>query len=160
MTDEELSQKQLEAPPRAFEINVDAQGRLQIPEDWQQFFVGKLDAREFFITLDKGWIKIFPKRLWEMQNATAFREKSEEEYEAWSITMQHYGWITGFDSKYRLTPHENLRTKLGLRGSVLTMMNHMGTLRGKLKADFEQIQPQAEEASQKQQSRPDGQRML
>ncbi len=160
MTEEELSQKQLEAPSGSFTLKVDGQGRLAIPREWEHYFIGKLDEKEFFITFEKSWLKIFPRKIWIKQNATAFREKSEEEYEDWSITMQHYGVMTGFDKEYRLTPSQTLRTEMNLKGAELIMMNHQGTLRGMLKSDYEQRQRVAEEATNKQQSRPDGPRML
>ncbi|OYW13357.1 MAG: hypothetical protein B7X34_00385, partial [Acidobacteriia bacterium 12-62-4] len=97
MTDEELSLKQLEAPPGSFTLKVDGQGRLGIPMEWVIYFEGILAEKEFFVTYEKGWIKIFPKRLWMKQNAAAFAQKSEEEYEDWSITMQHYGTLTSLD---------------------------------------------------------------
>ena len=74
--------------------------------------------------------------------------------------MQHYGVMTGFDKEYRLTPSQTLRTEMNLKGAELIMMNHQGTLRGMLKADYEQRRRGAEEATNKQQSRADGPRML
>ena len=159
MTEEELSQKQLEAPPGSFSLKVDGQGRLAIPREWEHYFA-RLEEKEFFITFEKGWLKIFPQKIWFKQNATAFLEKSEEDYENWSITMQHYGVMTGFDKEYRLTPSQTLRTEMNLKGAELIMMNHQGTLRGMLKSDYEQRQSGAAEANNKQQSRPDGPRML
>ncbi|MCX6607971.1 MAG: hypothetical protein NTV52_30890 [Acidobacteria bacterium] len=159
MTEEELSQILLEAPPGSFSLKVDGQGRLAIPREWDRYFA-RLDEKEFFITFEKGWLKIFPRKVWFKQNATAFREKSEEDYEDWSITMQHYGVMTGFDKEYRLTPSQTLRTAMNLKGAELIMMNHQGTLRGMLKTDYEQRQRDAEAATNKQQSRPDGPRML
>ncbi len=160
MTEEELSQKQLEAPSGSFTLKVDGQGRLAIPREWEGYFRHKLEETEFFITFEKGWLKIFPRKIWIKQNATAFREKSEEEYEDWSITMQHYGWMTEFDKEFRLTPSPTLRAEMNLKGAELMMMNHQGTLRGMLKSDYELRRRDAAEATNKQQSRPDGPRML
>ncbi len=160
MTDEELSQKQLEAPPGSFSLKVDGQGRLGIPMEWVIYFEGILGEKDFFITFEKGWIKIFPKRIWMKQNAAAFAQKSEEEYEDWSITMQHYGTLTSFDKEKRLTPSQTLRTELNLKGAELVMMNHQGTLRGKLKSDYEAMIASAKQSAERQVSRPDGARLL
>lgn len=160
MTDEELSQKQLEAPPGSFSLKVDGQGRLGIPIEWVIYFEGTLGEKDFFITFEKGWIKIFPKRIWMKQNAAAFAQKSEEEYEDWSITMQHYGTLTSFDKEKRLTPSQTLRTELNLKGAELVMMNHQGTLRGKLKSDYEAMIASAKQSAERQVSRPDGARLL
>jgi DNA-binding transcriptional regulator/RsmH inhibitor MraZ len=160
VTDEELSQKQLEAPPGSFSLKVDGQGRLGIPMEWVIYFEGILGEKDFFITFEKGWIKIFPKRIWMKQNAAAFAQKSEEEYEDWSITMQHYGTLTSFDKEKRLTPSQTLRTELNLKGAELVMMNHQGTLRGKLKSDYEAMIASAKQSAERQVSRPDGARLL
>ena len=160
MTDEELSLKQLEAPPGSFSLKADGQGRLGIPLDWVIYFEGTLGERDFFITLDKGWVKIFPKRIWMKQNAVAFAQKTEEEYEDWSITMQHFGTLTSFDKEKRLTPSQTLRTELNLKGAELVMMNHQGTLRGKLKSAYDERVVSARESSDRQVSRPDGARLL
>jgi DNA-binding transcriptional regulator/RsmH inhibitor MraZ len=160
VTDEELSLKQLEAPPGSFPLKVDGQGRLSIPMDWVIYFEGTLGEKEFFVTYEKGWIKIFPKRIWMKQNAAAFAQKTEEEYEDWSITMQHYGTLTGFDKEKRLTPSQTLRTELNLKGAELVMMNHQGTLRGKLKGDYEAMIASAKQSAERQVSRPDAARLL
>lgn len=160
MTDEELSLKQLEAPPGSFSLKVDGQGRLGIPMEWVIYFEGTLGEKDFFITYEKGWIKIFPKRIWMKQNAAAFAQKTEEEYEDWSITMQHYGTLTSFDKEKRLTPSQTLRTELNLKGAELVMMNHQGTLRGKLKSDYEAMIASAKQSAERQVSRPDGARLL
>jgi DNA-binding transcriptional regulator/RsmH inhibitor MraZ len=160
VTDEELSLKQLEAPSGSFSLKTDGQGRLTIPIDWVIYFEGTLGERDFFITLDKGWLKIFPKRIWMKQKAMAFAQKTEEEYEDWSITMQHFGTLTSFDKDKRLTPSQTLRTELNLKGAELMMTEHQGTLRGKLKGDYEVRVVSARESAERQVSRPDGARLL
>lgn len=160
MTAEELSIKQLEAPSGSFTLKVDGQGRIQVPGEWVTYFEGTLGERDFFVTWEKGWIKIFPKCLWMKQKAAAYAQKSEEEYENWSLAMQHYGWMTTLDQSKKLTPNPALRTELNLKGAELTMMDHQGTLRGKLTSEYEARIQVAKQSAEEQISKPEGARLL
>lgn len=161
MTDEELRRKQLKAPPGEFLLKVDPQGRLNLPKLWTSYMEGEFGSKDAFVTYDQGWLKIFPHEIWMKQDETAFEQMSEEDYLAWSLTMQHYGQLVSFDGEGRVTPSQALRTAMELvKGTELVFVNYRGTMRGRVKSEFEAVQKPAEVTNTQQIKRTGGPRML
>jgi len=154
VTEEEVSGKLKAAPPGIYHLKVDSQGRLTIPRPWTVFMETTLGSDELFITRDQGYIKIFPMLFWMRQDEIAYQYMSEEEYQSWSLTMQHYGTFGKFDSEGRITLSPTLRNEMNLKGVDLTFFNHRGVLRGLPKTEYDKLQKPAEMALQQKPWQP------
>lgn len=145
MEEELVTSLQFSAPSGTYTARVDKQGRLTIPAAWVEHLRRvAADLQVFVTSVDLQEIKIYPAALWRYNLRYAFEHMSEEEFEDWNITVQHYGLTSTIDPDGRVVIKPALREVMQLNDKMLTMLNSgRGVLKCFRSEDYAAIQPAA-----------------
>lgn len=136
---------QFSAPSGTYTARVDKQGRLTIPAAWVDHLRRVANDLQVFVTsVNLQEIKIYPAALWRHNLQFAFEHMSEEEFDDWNITVQHYGLTSTIDPDGRVVIKPALREAMQLNDKSLTMLNSgRGVLKCFRTDDYNAIQPGA-----------------
>jgi MraZ protein len=111
-----------EAPLGMYPVRIDAQGRLKLPSDFQQYF-SKVGQNKFFITsLDRRIGYLYPSAVWR-ENLKFFAAYRDDPATARAIKFNStdLGREVEVDSQWRLMLPEKLRGALGLENQTIQL---------------------------------------